>query len=94
MFIRGIMRLMYYAFVAYILYSFYRFFKNLARPRKNAPRDGTARLSGVMVKDETCQTYLPKSEAIREVVDGREMFFCSQDCRRKFLDERRRGGRG
>jgi uncharacterized protein len=88
------MRLMYYAFMAYIIYSFYRFLKNLGRPKKKSPAGEPARLSGVMVKDETCQTYLPKSEALREVVEGREMFFCSQDCRRKYLDERRRNGRG
>jgi uncharacterized protein len=87
MFIRGFFRLMYYAIVAYVVYSIYRFFKNLGRPRPRAA--DPARLSGVMVKDEACQTYLPKSEALREVIDGREYFFCSKDCRRKFIDERK-----
>lgn len=82
---------MYYAVVAYIIYSFYRFLKNLGRPRRQ-PQE-PARISGVMVKDESCQTYLPRSEALREVVDGREYFFCSKDCRQKFLEERKRAGR-
>ena len=46
-----------------------------------------------MVKDEACQTYLPRSEALRDVIDGREYFFCSKDCRQKFLEERKRAGR-
>ena len=54
---------MYYAVVAYIIYSFYRFLKNLGRPRRQ-PQE-PARISGVMVKDESCQTYLPRSEALR-----------------------------
>jgi uncharacterized protein len=37
----------------------------------------------VMVKDDVCNTYIPKEEAIREVRDGRERFFCSEECRRK-----------
>jgi YHS domain-containing protein len=38
-----------------------------------------------MVKDEICNTYIPKEEAIREVRNGREHFFCSRECRKKFL---------
>ena len=82
---------MYYAVVAYIIYSVYQFLKNLGKPRR-APRE-PARISGVMVKDEACQTYLPRSEALRDVIDGREYFFCSKDCRQKFLEERKRAGR-
>jgi uncharacterized protein len=91
MFIRGLFRLMYYAVVAYIIFSVYRFLKNLGKPRRR-PQE-PARLSGVMVKDEACQTYLPRNEALRDVIDGQEYFFCSKDCRQKFLDERKRAGR-
>ena len=91
MFIRGLFRLIYYAIVAYIIYSIYQFLKNLGRPRRRP--DETARPSGVMVKDEACQTYLPKNEALREVIEGREYFFCSKDCRQKFLEERKQSAR-
>jgi YHS domain-containing protein len=92
MFIRGFFRLIYYAIVAYLIYSAYLFLKNLGKPRRK-PQE-TARLSGVMVKDEACQTYLPRNEALRDVIDGREYFFCSKDCRQKFLDERKRSAGG
>jgi YHS domain-containing protein len=92
MFIRGLFRLFYYAVMAYVVYSVYRFFKNLGRPRQGAkPR---AQLSGVMVKDEACQIYLPKDQALRETIGGREYFFCSKECREKFLQERKGAGRG
>lgn len=91
MFVRGLFRLMYYAIVAYIIYSIYQFLKNLGRLRRR-PQEA-ARLSGVMVKDEACETYLPKNEALREVIEGREYFFCSKDCRQKFLEERQRSAR-
>jgi YHS domain-containing protein len=43
-----------------------------------------------MVKDEACQTYIPEENALREVIDGHEQFFCSKECRTKFLEERKR----
>jgi YHS domain-containing protein len=79
------LRLLYYAMLAYFVYVVYKFLLGLGRrlrPSKPAPR-----LSGMMVKDEACETYVPKEEAIREVIDGKEYFFCSKDCRRKFLDK-------
>jgi YHS domain-containing protein len=45
-----------------------------------------------MVKDEACLTYVPKEDALREVIDGREYFFCSKECRKKFLSDRKTAG--
>jgi YHS domain-containing protein len=45
-----------------------------------------------MVKDEACNIYLPKEDAIREIIDGKEHFFCSHECRKKFLEQRKSGG--
>ncbi len=42
-----------------------------------------------MVQDPSCQTYIPRREAIRKVVQGREYFFCSKECARKFEAESR-----
>jgi YHS domain-containing protein len=42
-----------------------------------------------MVKDEFCNTYLPKEDAIREVNKGKEYYFCSQKCRQKFLEQKK-----
>ncbi len=86
--VRGVMRLIYYLILAWLVYLIIRFFQNLAR-RTQSPRP-KPRLSGMMVKDEACDTYIPKEEALREVIDGREYFFCSKDCRKKFLEQRKR----
>jgi len=78
-------RLIYYAFLAYVIYLIYKFFQNLAK--RTMPPQQTKRLSGMMVKDESCNTYVPKEEAIREVIGGKEYFFCSKECRKKFLEQ-------
>jgi len=89
MFIRGFFRLLYYLFLAYLMYSLYRWITGASR---RASRSGRTepRLSGRMVKDESCQTYLPKEQALREMIDGREYFFCSKECRTRFLEERKK----
>ncbi len=86
--LNGFMKLIFYAVWAYIFYAVYRFVRNIWRkiappPAKPEPR----RVSGVMVQDEVCRTYLPKEDALRETIGGKEFFFCSKECRRKFLEE-------
>jgi len=79
----GIFRIIFYAFLFYLILRVVNFFTSLGQLKKNNQRK--ERLSGVMVKDEICNTYIPKEEAIREVRNGREHFFCSRECRKKFL---------
>jgi uncharacterized protein len=84
-------RLIYYAILAYVIYLVYRFLTSFVR-KASSPRP-KARLSGMMVKDEACNMYIPKEEAIKEVIEGREYFFHSKDCRKKFLDEIKSAGK-
>jgi YHS domain-containing protein len=80
--IGGLFRLIFYAFIIYLAYLVYRLYRAATRARK-APQP-PRQIQGVMVKDEMCNTYVPKDEAIREVRNGQEHFFCSEECRRKF----------
>jgi YHS domain-containing protein len=85
--IAGIIKVLLYAFLAYTIFLVFRFFRALnkaARPQRTAKR-----VSGTMVKDEFCNTYLPKEDAIREVNKGKEYYFCSQKCRQKFLEQKK-----
>ncbi|MBN2408821.1 MAG: hypothetical protein JXE07_03715 [Candidatus Aminicenantes bacterium] len=82
-------RFLFYIILAYVIYLFVRL---LLFPRRLSRRDRPRpRLSGMMVKDEVCNTYLPKDEAILDRIDGKDHYFCSEACRRKFLDERKAG---
>jgi YHS domain-containing protein len=42
-----------------------------------------------LVQDPCCQTYIPAGTAVRKRVAGRNYYFCSKDCMRKFLDEKK-----
>jgi YHS domain-containing protein len=85
--IGGLFRFLLYVVVAYMVYAFLRFLffpRRSSRPGRSRPQ-----LSGIMVKDEVCNTYLSKDEAILEKIDGEDHYFCSQECRQKFLEERK-----
>lgn len=82
--LQGILRLILYLFLFYLIYHIFRFFKSLGSARKT--KSYSKPLSGAMVKDEYCNTYLPKEDSIREYIEGKEYYFCSSECRRKFLE--------
>lgn len=80
-------RFLFFCLAAYLLFRLYSFIRRIGR---TSPPSPPAASSGAMVKDEVCQTYLPREKAIREIIDGREQFFCSPECRRKCLEERKK----
>ncbi|MBC7360951.1 MAG: YHS domain-containing protein [Candidatus Aminicenantes bacterium] len=45
-----------------------------------------------MVKDEICNTYIPEDEALKEVRNGQAHYFCSEECRKKFLSSKNKAG--
>jgi YHS domain-containing protein len=42
-----------------------------------------------LVQDPYCQTYIQKRTAVRKKVAGRHYYFCTQECLRKFLAEKK-----
>lgn len=88
--IGGFFRFFIYVSVVYVIYIFLRFLLSPRRPLR--PDRSRPQLSGIMVKDEVCNTYLPRDEAILEKTDGEDHYFCSQECRRKFLEQRKNRG--
>jgi uncharacterized protein len=88
--IQGFFRLVFYVFIAYIVYFVIRLVFPAQRPTRTARPPQEA--AGTMVKDETCNIYLPREHATKEIIDGKEYFFCSQECRKKFLEQKKNGG--
>jgi len=50
--------------------------------------DGTAgEIDDVMVKDPFCETYIPKRDGIQLTRNGNTLYFCSVECRDKYIEE-------
>ncbi len=77
-------RLILLGVAAYILYRLIwgkRRRDSSARPRPSAGGKGEE----VLVQDPWCKTYLPKSQALL-LRDGKEvLYFCSEECKERFL---------
>jgi YHS domain-containing protein len=58
------------------------------RARQDTGRQAPTTVAEEMVRDPVCQLYLPRAEALRRTVQGREYFFCSPGCLDKFLVRR------
>ena len=85
--LQGFLRIILYALLAYIVYKFIRLYQKLGQKRYSSPQSKQS--SGLMVKDEICNTYLPQEDAIKELKEGKEYFFCSKECRQKFLESKK-----
>ena len=42
-------------------------------------------IDDIMVKDPVCGVYFPKRDGIGLTYKGEELYFCSQECKAKFL---------
>ena len=76
-------RFLFILFVLYVIFSVVRFIQAIGKPAGERRQPPT--LGGTMVKDLHCNMYLPREEAIREVRDGKEYYFCSRECRDGFM---------
>ncbi|OQY59844.1 MAG: hypothetical protein B6245_04575 [Desulfobacteraceae bacterium 4572_88] len=58
--------------------------------RNIAVSGGQARneIDDVMIKDPVCEVYFPKRDGVHLSVDGQDVYFCSEECRDKFMESR------
>jgi YHS domain-containing protein len=73
------------------LYLIHRTFIKPWIARLKASRGLSVRSTAVvddMVKDPYCETYFPKHSGVSAIVDGKEVCFCSVQCKERFLASR------
>jgi uncharacterized protein len=79
-----------------VIYFGYRVLKSWMLPGQplQRPVSGKAanepanKIDDEMVKDPYCNVYFPKRNGIHLKVDGNDLFFCSTECRDKFIASR------
>lgn len=50
---------------------------------------GVGEIDDVMVKDPYCEVYFPKRNGIHLKVDGKDLYFCSTECRDQYIASRK-----
>ena len=55
------------------------------RETTTGPAPAAAGGAGEMVRDRVCNTFVPRDRALRALIGGQEMHFCSAACRDRAL---------
>ncbi len=79
------LKLLFFGVLAYFVYRF------VQKIRLSGGRDNENTGPGPvdeMVQDPNCQTYIPKSSAIRKSVGGETHFFCSRACADEYQNKK------
>jgi YHS domain-containing protein len=78
-------RLLIYIFLIYIIYVLVK--KVLVTGPKISGRESSSGVISEMVQDPVCKTYIPRNEAYREVIGGKEILFCSKECAERYKNK-------
>ena len=79
-------RFILFAILCYILYRLIKGL-TLSSPQQPDKHHTSSRptITDEMVIDPACQVYIPKREAIAAQVRGETIYFCSQECMKKYF---------
>ncbi len=80
------MRLIFYALLALIIYYLLRGLL-WSKPKEENLRE----FEDELVKDPVCGIYVPKNKAISIRLGDRKVYFCSKECKEKYLEQIGRG---
>ncbi len=75
--------------LGYVVYRVYRKIKeSVSLEQQKKPPSPKIEEPDTLIQDPVCGTFIPRKEALKVVKDGKEYFFCSEGCLKRF----RRGG--
>ena len=75
--------------LAILAYVLYRLVKGVFSPRVKVHRGSAQGFVDEMVQDPFCKTYVPRRDSVRRVIQGQEVFFCSDACADKYESEKK-----
>lgn len=74
-----------------LIYLAYRVIKSWMLQRgpskTKVSREAAGEIDDVMVKDPYCEVYFPKRNGVHLNINGKDLYFCSTECRDKFIAE-------
>jgi len=76
-----------YLFIAILLYLLYRLIKGFLKEGVGISKGRADGVIDEMVQDPSCKMYIPRRQAVRRVLRGDEIFFCSKECADRFEAE-------
>ncbi|MBA3030983.1 MAG: YHS domain-containing protein [Desulfobacteraceae bacterium] len=85
-----ILRILVYSFIFYMVYRILKSLVGKNSQKGNAGYDyGRPEPENVLIKDPVCGVYFPKKDGISLREKGKEIYFCSQECKDKHVGQRK-----
>jgi len=82
------MRLLILLGIIYVCYRAVKFWMlQGGSPKKTVFNTPAAQMDNVMIKDPFCEIYFPKKDGVHLRINGKDLYFCSKECRDKFLEK-------
>ena len=82
------MKLIILGLIIYLVYKVLKSWMFRRGPLKTkVSREAAGEIDDVMVKDPYCEVYFPKRDGVHLNINGKELYFCSTECRDKFIAE-------
>ena len=73
-----------------VIYLCYRALKSWmlqgGSPKKTVFNTTAAQMDDVMIQDPFCEIYFPKKDGVHLRINGKDLYFCSEDCRDKYVE--------
>jgi|YNPNPStandDraft_1061719.scaffolds.fasta_scaffold02136_5 YHS domain-containing protein len=77
-----------------IAYLIFRLLRSMGRSRRIEVSRQGGQGEEIMVQDPCCKTFVPRSQALKEGEGDQALYFCSQQCRERYLEELAKGQGG
>ena len=87
------MKLLFLIALIYFGFKVLKFFLKILNVSKTISANKTffstppTKIDDVMIQDPYCKVYFPKRDGIHLKDKGKDLYFCSTNCRDKYLDE-------
>jgi uncharacterized protein len=76
--------MMRYLILAIALYILYRVVRGVLRIGRGEPKEQEGGVVEELVQDAQCKVYVPRRDSVERIIGGRQYFFCSEECAKKF----------
>ena len=76
--------------IGYVIYRAYQRVKESLTLQRQPPQSERLKEPDPLMQDPVCGTFIPRKEALKLEKEGKEHFFCSEGCLKRF---RRSGGK-
>jgi hypothetical protein len=78
----------FYVFLGYVIFRLGKSWMRSLQQRDTSPEDGSGSEEAELIQDPQCGSYFLKQRGIPARIGAETLYFCSKDCRDKYLGKR------